>query len=103
MGFGFRVSGFGFRVSGREGVSARCRVGDDFGVEPVAETVLLDFEVVACLEVDPEALREAEVTRQSEGGVAGNGAFAVDDLVDALGGDAVQRALDAGGGAQSSR
>jgi len=60
-------------------------VNENLGFEAAVEAVFFDFEVVAGLEVEPEALGGAEVAGEAEGGVGGDGALAVDDLVDAAG------------------
>src|SRR5664280_70520 len=55
---------------------------DDFLGETVAEAILLDFEVVARLEVQPEPLRRPEVARETQGGVGRDRALPVHYLVD---------------------
>ncbi len=51
-------------------------------IKGATEIVLLDFEVEAGLEVEPEAVGGTEVASQAEGGVGGDSPLAVDDLVD---------------------
>ena len=51
-------------------------------VEGGAEVVLLDLEVVAGLQVEPEPVGGAEVARQPQRGVGCDPALAVDDLID---------------------
>ena len=51
-------------------------------IERGAESVAFDLDVVAILEVQPEALAGAEVSCEPERRVGGDAAFAVDDLVD---------------------
>jgi len=47
-----------------------------------AKMVLLDLEVVAGLQVEPEPVGGAEVAGQAQRGVRGDASLAVDDLVD---------------------
>ena len=56
-------------------------------VEGATEIVLLDLEIEAGLEVEPEAVGGAEVASQPEGGVGGDAPLAVDDKADASNGD----------------
>lgn len=62
-----------------------CRSGvrerPDF-IECRAESVPCDLDVVAVLEVQPEALAGPEVPRGPQSRVSGDAPFAVDDLVD---------------------
>src|SRR5664280_331965 len=55
---------------------------DDFLGETVAEAILLHFEVVARLEVEPEPLRRPEVAGETQGGVGRDRALPVHYLVD---------------------
>ena len=48
-----------------------------------AQTVTLYLEIVARLEVEPEAVTGPEVASQPERGICGDGACAVDNLIDA--------------------
>jgi len=57
-------------------------------VEGGPELVLLDLEVVSGLQVEPEAGARAEVAGKAQGGVRGDPALAVDDLVDPAGREA---------------
>jgi hypothetical protein len=55
----------------------------DFLLQSSLEAVLLHFEIVPRLEVQPETLRQAKVARQPEGRVGRDRTLAADDLVDA--------------------
>jgi hypothetical protein len=59
------------------------RAREDFLFKPIAQSVPLYVKVVARLEVQPEPIRGAEVTGEPKGGVSGDGALAVDNLIDA--------------------
>src|SRR5687767_7164759 len=50
--------------------------------KPVAEPVLLDFEVITDLEIEPESLGGPKVPSQSQAGICGDAAGAADDFVD---------------------
>jgi hypothetical protein len=52
-------------------------------VECVGKPVAFDLEVVAALQVQPEAVRRTEEARQRKGRGGADAAPAVDDLVDA--------------------
>src|SRR6185295_11780223 len=54
----------------------------DLSVQPVPETVLLDFQVVANLEIQPEAFAHAKETRQAERRVRNDRPLTVNDFVD---------------------
>jgi len=56
-------------------------------VEYAAEVVLFGLEVVSRLQVEPEPVGGREVSGQSQRGVCGDPALAVDDLVDPSWGD----------------
>jgi hypothetical protein len=55
----------------------------DFLLEAISKAILLDFEVVVSLEVDPEPLGSAEIPRQAESGVSGHRPSTMNDFVDA--------------------
>ena len=57
-------------------------------IEGGAEVVLLDLQVIAGLQVEPEPVSSGEVAGQAQGGVGGDAALAVNDLVDPASGDA---------------
>jgi len=63
--------------------SAALSEAPDLPIEATGKALLLDFQVVVGLEVDPEGLRHAEELREPEGGVGGNRPLAKDDLIDA--------------------
>lgn len=54
----------------------------DDGVELRCDALALDFDVVAVLQVHPEPLARREVPSQPQGGIRGDAALAVHDLVD---------------------
>jgi hypothetical protein len=66
-------------------LNAVCRSGvlerPDF-LECRTESVPCDLDVVAVLEVQPEALAGPEVPREPQGRIGGDAPFAMDDLVD---------------------
>jgi len=66
------------------GRSSRRRIIEraHFLVQLGTESILLHFEVVVRLEIEPEPLRETEVTRESQGGIRCDRALAEDDRVD---------------------
>jgi len=51
-------------------------------LESVTEMILLHLQVVAGLEIEPEAVAGAEVAGQAERGVSGHSPRAMHDLVD---------------------
>src|SRR3954452_8158932 len=61
---------------------------NDFGVQPVAKSILLDLELVPDLKIEPEPLGCAEVLGQPQRGVRRDSPIAVNDLVDPPRGDA---------------
>jgi len=52
------------------------------GVKDRTKLILLNFQVVARLEVDPEALARPEVLREAERRVSGDPTLPVNDLID---------------------
>ncbi len=59
-----------------------------FLFKTASEPFLLDFQIVPGLQVKPEALGSAEISREPKSGVSRNRPLAVGDLVDAAGGHA---------------
>jgi len=55
---------------------------------PLRQTIGSRIQVIVGLEAKPEFRRGAEVTAQPERGVCGDASFAMDDFIDAPGGDA---------------
>ena len=72
--------GQGGRIWGGSGVRERLNF-----LEDRAEAVACDFDVVAVLEVQPEALAGSEVPGEPQCGVGADAPLAVDDLVDSSG------------------
>jgi hypothetical protein len=56
--------------------------------DPLCQSIRSRFQIIIGLKPQPEFRRGAEVAAQSEGGVRGDAAFAMDDFVDAPGLDA---------------
>jgi hypothetical protein len=54
----------------------------NFAVQAIAKPILLDFQVVAGLKVEPEALRSTKVAREPKRGVRGDGPLALHDFID---------------------
>src|SRR5215210_2293301 len=54
-------------------------------IQPVTETILFDFEIIADLQIEPEALAHAKETRQAKGGISRDRPLPMNDLVDATG------------------
>ena|SRR5436309_12707615 len=54
----------------------------DLRIQPVTETILLDFEIISNLKVQPEALTQAKETRQAKSGVSTDRPLSMNDLVD---------------------
>jgi len=52
-------------------------------LQPATQLVLLDFQIIACLQIHPEILGHPKITRQSQGGIRADGAFAMYDFIDA--------------------
>jgi predicted dithiol-disulfide oxidoreductase (DUF899 family) len=63
--------------------SSLCSQGSHLASKAPAQAVPLHFQIVAGLEVQPEALRHPEIAGQSQRCVCGDGPLAQDDLVDA--------------------
>ena len=53
-----------------------------FSLNPITKSILLNFQIIASLHVEPEAVSGTEVSGQSEGCISSDGPSAVDDLVD---------------------
>lgn len=62
--------------------------GKHLALDLVFQALLGYFQVVACLEIDPELGGSAESTRQTQSGVGGNAALALHNGVDAIRRDA---------------
>jgi hypothetical protein len=52
-----------------------------FGVEARSETISFHLKLVSGLKVQPEKLRRTEVSRKPKGGISGNGALPLHDLI----------------------
>src|SRR5688572_6815074 len=64
-------------------VHSRCtRKGGYFIVEAIAKPVLLNFQLVTCLQVQPESLRSAKVPRQPQRCISRDRTLAADNFVD---------------------
>jgi len=60
----------------------------DFFGEPVIQALLLLFQVVVGLQVEPELRRHAKVTPKPQGGTRGDGSLALDNFINAARGHA---------------
>src|SRR5579872_4215647 len=54
----------------------------DFAVEAVAQAVLLEFQVITRLQIQPEAFRRSKKASQAEGCIGSNSALAPNDFID---------------------
>jgi hypothetical protein len=59
----------------------------NLSVQPVTEVDPLNFEIVACLKIQPEEVGCAEVFRETQRSVGTNRSLTLDDLIDPSGRD----------------
>ncbi len=69
-------------TAGRGCFLTRPRKHRHFSLNPIAKPIFLNFQIIASLHVEPEAVSGPEVPGQSQGCISGDGPIAVDDLVD---------------------
>jgi hypothetical protein len=55
---------------------------EDLAIEAITEAILLQFQVVMGLQIQPEPIGRLKVPRQSQRRVGGNRALPTDDFVD---------------------
>ncbi len=65
------------------GSSTRACEHRHFLFDAIAQAILLNFQIISRLHVQPDPIGSLEVPRQSQGGIGRDGPSAVDDLVDA--------------------
>lgn len=73
------------RADGRQSFSGDYLARNDLSVNLTAKAILQAFQLITHLEVHPEFGTGPEISPQAAGGVRGDGALAVGDLVDAVG------------------
>ena len=71
----------GVRMPAGSGSSRREHL--DFALQPIAQPLLFPLQIIMRLQVEPELRRHLEVAPQAQGGVGGDRALTLDDLVDA--------------------